>query len=350
MINFKDIFKYEPFSMDWKKKEDWYFKNLKKLTTHHIRNSYDYHKISNSLFSRKNSWKKISDLPYLHVSAFKDYSMKSISDKNVTSTYNSSGTTSSKKSKIFLDRDTSLLQTQALKKIFQDVLKNKKELLIVDSKYNVEKKFSFSAKKAAIRGFSINFDKKNYLLDSNNNIKISELLKLNNKKNFVIFGFTSQIWFNLIEQMKKYKILLKKNNGIVIHGGGWKKMQNKSINNNKFKEELKSILGVKHVFNYYGMIEQTGSVFIECEKGFFHSSIFSDILFRDKFLNVSKSKKVGLVQIMSLLPISYPGHNILTEDIGKLEGIDDCECGKKGKYFSILGRVKDAELRGCSDV
>ena len=150
--------------------------------------------------------------------------------------------------------------------------------------------------------------------------------------------------------MKKYKILLKKNNGIVIHGGGWKKMQNKSINNNKFKEELKSILGVKHVFNYYGMIEQTGSVFIECEKGFFHSSIFSDILFRDKFLNVSKSKKVGLVQIMSLLPISYPGHNILTEDIGKLEGIDDCECGKKGKYFSILGRVKDAELRGCSDV
>ena len=53
---------------------------------------------------------------------------------------------------------------------------------------------------------------------------------------------------------------------------------------------------------------------------------------------------------MSLLPLSYPGHNLLTEDIGKIEGIDDCKCGNKGKYFSIKGRVPDSELRGCSDV
>jgi hypothetical protein len=50
------------------------------------------------------------------------------------------------------------------------------------------------------------------------------------------------------------------------------------------------------------------------------------------------------------LPLSYPGHNILTEDIGIIKGIDNCKCGKKGKYFKVLGRVPDAELRGCSDV
>ena len=67
-------------------------------------------------------------------------------------------------------------------------------------------------------------------------------------------------------------------------------------------------------------------------------------------LKLSKIGETGLIQTLSLLPISYPGHNILTEDIGIIHGVDDCKCGKKGKYFSVLGRVPNAELRGCSDV
>ena len=35
---------------------------------------------------------------------------------------------------------------------------------------------------------------------------------------------------------------------------------------------------------------------------------------------------------------------------GKIEGIDNCKCGLKGKYFKVLGRAKKAEIRGCSDV
>ena len=37
------------------------------------------------------------------------------------------------------------------------------------------------------------------------------------------------------------------------------------------------------------------------------------------------------------------------EDEGIILGEDDCPCGRKGKYFKILGRLKDAEIRGCSD-
>ena len=90
--------------------------------------------------------------------------------------------------------------------------------------------------------------------------------------------------------------------------------------------------------------------FYFCEKGYFHCSIFSDIFIRNPKLELSKIKETGLIQILSLLPLSYPGHNILTEDIGIIKGIDNCKCGKKGKYFKVLGRVPDAELRGCSDV
>ena len=46
------------------------------------------------------------------------------------------------------------------------------------------------------------------------------------------------------------------------------------VDNKKFKNEIKNVFGLKNIYNYYGMIEQTGSVFLECEKGYFHCSIF----------------------------------------------------------------------------
>lgn len=53
--------------------------------------------------------------------------------------------------------------------------------------------------------------------------------------------------------------------------------------------------------------------------------------------------------MLSLLPRSYPGHSLLTEDMGVLLGEDDCPCGRLGKYVRVTGRVPKAEVRGCSD-
>ena len=52
---------------------------------------------------------------------------------------------------------------------------------------------------------------------------------------------------------------------------------------------------------------------------------------------------------MSLVPTSYPGNSIITEDIGEINGEDNCKCGRMGKYFLVHGRIDNAELRGCSD-
>ena len=59
-----------------------------------------------------------------------------------------------------------------------------------------------------------------------------------------------------------------------------------------------------------------------------------------------------MIQTVSMLPTSYPGHSLLTEDLGVIERIDQAGlpgCGRLGKAFRILGRVPRAELRGCSD-
>ena len=36
------------------------------------------------------------------------------------------------------------------------------------------------------------------------------------------------------------------------------------------------------------MVEQTGSIFMECENGYYHPSIFSEIIIRDEDLNIQK--------------------------------------------------------------
>ena len=97
-------------------------------------------------------------------------------------------------------------------------------------------------------------------------------------------------------------------------------MENLKIDNNKFRKLLLRKLHICNIVNYYGMVEQTGSIFIECSNcHLFKTSILSDVLIRDEKLNnISEEKKSGLLQVMSVLPTSYPGHSILTEDIGEL--------------------------------
>mgnify|MGYP000073311848 CR=1 FL=1 len=76
---------------------------------------------------------------------------------------------------------------------------------------------------------------------------------------------------------------------------------------------------------------------------------FSEIIIRNpKDFSIQPHGVEGLVQVISALPKSYPGHSLLTEDIGVIEG-EDIDNGWQGKYFRILGRAKKAELRGCSD-
>ncbi len=158
------------------------------------------------------------------------------------------------------------------------------------------------------------------------------------------------IWEHFCTALKTAGIRLALDNGIMIHGGGWKKLIEQAVDNDTFKNSISDVCGSARIYNYYGMVEQTGSIFMECEAGHLHASIFSDILIRDhRDFSSLPAGQEGLVQLLSLLPLSYPGHSILSEDVGKILGEDDCPCGRKGKYFMINGRIKNAEVRGCSD-
>ena len=354
MLDYKKIFAENPFSMTQRDKERWYYKYQKELTFYHYKNCIEYKKVADRIFGGINNSKKLSDLPFVPVYLFKDFDLNSKNNQNSSKILTSSGTTGTKTSRIYLDRKTSLLQSRALSTIFSNILNERKStIFFVDTPNVILGLDALSARGTAIKGFSQLVKKSIFLLDEKFDLKIEKLtkfLKQNPNEQFIIFGFTSFLWTYLIQKMQADKIKLSKNNGILIHGGGWKKMNDQAVDRHVFNEHIKDIIGVNSIHNYYGMVEQAGSVFLECEFGFFHTSIFSEIFIRDNNLKLSPIKQNGLIQTLSLLPLSYPGHNILTEDIGALEGIDDCSCGRKGKYFSIKGRVPGTELRGCSDV
>ena len=353
MIDYTPMLSINPFSYNKKEKDTWFFENQKILSKFHYDNCTEYKNIVDKIFINLELTSSLIDLPFVPARIFKYLDMKSKSDKEISVTLTSSGTSSNNVSKIKLDKRTSLIQSRVLNRIFSTILPRKKYTFFFVEQENQIKNNTISARTAAIRGFSHFVKDTKFMLDSNSKIVIDELNKFINEnpdEPYVIFGFTSLVWIKLVLELKKKNIKLCSNNGIMLHGGGWKKLTDQAVTRKKFNDTVSLQLGISAIHNYYGMVEQTGSVFLECEEGFFHSSIFSDVLIRNKNLEIANLNEEGLIQVLSLLPQSYPGHNILTEDIGMLIGIDNCKCGRKGKYFNVNGRVQGAELRGCSDV
>ena len=328
-----------------------FLKNINRLTNFHYENSNEYKKILNFFKFKKNRFYNVEDLPFLPARLFKEVNLKSIPNDKIFKTLLSSGTSGSSPSKIYLDKENANNQRIVLSKIFKSFVSEERVPMLIINKNIKFDNQKFNAKTAAIIGFSSFAKSTHYLINENDEIDYEILQdfldKFSNKK-FLIFGFTYDVHNFLINKLRKDNLNFE--NGILLHGGGWKKLEADKISNEKFKKKLNDKCNLKTIINYYGLIEQVGSIFFECPNcNVFICSDYSDILIRDKNLNVIEKGR-GFVQLLSLLPTSYPGHNILTEDIGEIVGENECRCGIKGKNFRIYGRLKEAELRGCSDV
>jgi phenylacetate-coenzyme A ligase PaaK-like adenylate-forming protein len=311
------------------------------------------------LFNYNLDNKNIKKIPPLPVSLFKNIDLLSVKKNKIIKTLLSSGTSGIVPSKIYLDGENSKNLTWVLTKIVESILGKKRiPMLIVDQNPRHSNRYNFNARIAAINGFSIFGKNITYLIDNNNKFKINELnkfLSIYGNDNFLIFGFTSIVYQHLLKNdiSRKLKYNLKK--GILIHGGGWKKLTDISITNKMFKDSFRKKYSLNKIHNYYGLVEQTGSIFIECEKcSLFKCSIYSDIFIRDKHLNIIEEKgKKGFLQVMSLIPSSYPGNNLLTEDIAEIVDSKKCKsCTHNyyGKLFKVYGRANNSEIRGCSNI
>ncbi len=328
---------------------------LRDLTRFHSEHSEIYNRILNKIYAKKDYSSSLETIPYLPVRLFKEYSLKSIPDGEVLKTLTSSGTTSQQVSKIAINKETSLLQTKALASIVTSFIGPKRlPMLIIDSEKTVGRNASMSARGAGLTGLS-NFGRNHtYVLDGDLNLMTDTLIDFVEKygdSEVLVFGFTFLVWKNFYQELKRKNLKISLPKGILIHSGGWKKLQEEAVTNETFKKSLLEQAGIQRIHNFYGMVEQVGSIFMECEHGFFHTPNFSEVIIREYTdWQPAPKGKSGILQVLSVLPRSYPGHSLLTEDMGTIHGTDDCPCGRKGTYFTVQGRVPKAELRGCSDV
>lgn len=353
-MNITELLNIAPYSLSKNEKKEILNSFLTKLTRHHYDNCPEYTKMMDGIGFDYNKEYDYNELPFLPVRLFKMFDLLSIDKEEIVKTMTSSGTSGQAVSRIYLDRETSTNQTKVLTKIVSSFIgKQRVPMIIIDTEAVVKNRNLFSARGAGILGFSMFGSKRIYALNEKMELNIELILEfLENHKNerIFLFGFTFMVWQHFYKQLIEKKIKLDLSNAVLIHGGGWKKLINESVSSYDFKEELNKVCGIKHIHDYYGMVEQTGSIYMECECGHLHVPVYSDIIIRraSDFSTATAGEK-GIIQVISILPFSYPGHSLLTEDEGILLGEDDCSCGRLGKYFKILGRLKNAEIRGCSD-
>ena len=327
---------------------------LAELTRRHYRQCVEYRKILKSLGTDLERIGSLEDIPFIPARIFKEFELRSVAQEDVFKTMTSSGTSGQQVSKIFLDRDTASFQTKILSRLMRDILGEKRlPMLIVDSPSVVKDRHSFSARGAGILGFSMFGQDVTYALDDSMNLdlaRIEAFCERNKGRPIFIFGFTFIIWQYFVTALRNIGCRLPLDLGVVLHGGGWKKLREVAVDTRDFRAALQDVAGVGKVVNYYGMVEQTGSLYMECEEGYLHAPVYADVVVRrPQDFRASDVGEEGIIQVLSILPLSYPGHSLLTEDLGVTIGVDDCKCGRKGKYFKVNGRLESAEVRGCSD-
>jgi len=341
------------FSLPQGEKEARLLAALKDLTAFHKSACPAYGRMIDLAFPSPAQAQTLAALPYLPISLFKYRALRSVAAAQVRVTVRSSGTTGDQKSQVFLDTPTARLASQSLAATLETVIgSGRHPMLIIDVPSTLKTQGGMGARSAAILGLMpFGYDhtfalREDLSLDED---ALAKFLTKHAAKPILIYGFTFLVWSALLPFCEK--TCLDLSDATLLHSGGWKHLAAQSIDNTAFKDRLRSATGLQKIINFYGMAEMPGVIFPENKNGLLYPPNFADVIIRDPltFAPVPDGQK-GLVQILSVLPRSFPGHSLLTEDMGVIESVDAGADGWMGKGLRLLGRAPKVPLRGCSDV
>jgi hypothetical protein len=347
---FERLLNQPPYSLKQADKEPLLLEGLNELTRYHYEKSPEYKRIIDAAWGGLRTYGSIADVPYLPVSLFKEMELKSTALPAMV--MRSSGTTGQRTSRIIIDNETARRQSEALIASFRPILGSRRvPFLAIDTK-DVIKPTDLTARGGGVLGMMKFGAKTAFALNSQLELDkelVENFARANGGEPFLIFGFTFLVWDKLYRSFADGEVDLS--NAILIHSGGWKKLEAQKVSNAEFRAALKRRFNMTNIFNFYGFVEQIGSVFIEGPDGLLYPPNFTDVIIRrGHSWEPAEVGEEGVIQVVSLLPRSYPGHSVLTEDMGVVETIDAGAGGRFGKAIRVVGRAPKTELRGCSDV
>ncbi|MEV6151245.1 acyl-protein synthetase [Nonomuraea sp. NPDC052129] len=333
------------FTLSQDAKEAALLPELVALTERHRRACLPYRRILDAI-GAVGPYERVADLPWLPVRLFKTHELRSVPESAVFRVLTSSGTTGQRPSRVYLDREAAAAQPRMLAATLRAVLGERRlPMLIVDSRSTI-RAATLSARGAGVLGMMHFGRDHTFVLDEGGSLDaeaVKGFLARHGGAPYLIFGFTFMAWSHLRE------LGLDLSHGVLIHSGGWKRLAEQAVDNATFRRRLGEECGLRRIHDFYGMVEQIGTVFLEGpDRGGLYCPDFADVVIRDPDTWQEAPPGVpGLIEVVSTLPTSYPGHVLLTEDLGVVHGVDDGVW--PGKRFSVLGRLPRAEARGCSD-
>ncbi|MDE6025348.1 MAG: hypothetical protein K2G45_07840 [Lachnospiraceae bacterium] len=352
------------YSDEEKKPGGHFYRALLEELCFHYDNNEKYRRFcDNKNFNPHTFEGEIVDIPPVHVSVFKELggSLRSVPEDEIKLTLQSSAT-SGASSSVAIDRITSKRQSKAMVRVLSDFIGNTRQpFLVMD--VNPREGFSelLGARYAAVSGYLKFASEVGYFLKVDKNYRyyfdidgMKDFIKnLDPKVPAVLFGFTYILFSEILKPLESEGQFFSLPEGSkVIHIGGWKKLEAQKIKKEDFNQLTARIFGVhtEDVIDIYGFTEQMGLNYPDCKCGYKHASLYSEVIVRDVVTKkVLSSGKEGLLEFVSIVPHSYPGNVVLTDDIGYIVE-EQYPCGRAGTKFCVTGRLKKAEIRGCGDI
>ena len=335
---------------------------LREVTRFHVQHCAPYARLCAKRGFDVEDWTDVAEVPYLPTSLFKDTLLLSVPEDEVFREVQSSATSSGRPSRMALDKQTSRRQSRCFNRTVLDRLGNQRvSFIVLDEPSVLSPSAVVSARSSTIKSLLFCASSAQTCLESApgglrlDSCRLDALLKEHGDQpeSLVIFGFTFILYHHVVRPMLERGHKLHLPGAKIVHIGGWKKLEGMKVTREKLVADCVECFGVseKDVVDLYGFTEQGGMIYPTCEAGRRHAPAWGEVLVRDPgTLEALAPGRQGLLQFISPIQTSYPGHNVLTEDVGMITGLDDCPCGRKGVTFDVLGRAQGAEVRGCGDI
>jgi hypothetical protein len=178
------------------------------------------------------------------------------------------------------------LQVKALSRIVAEFVGAQRlPMVIVDEGSFLSDRSRLSARAAGIIGFSTFGRYHFYLLNEALEpdwAGLQTYLAKHHDSRIFLFGFTFIVWQRFVILARAAGLSFRFPTGsLLVHGGDRKKLADQRFDNGASKAALAETFSIDRVHNYYGMVEQVGSIFFECEHGYLHAPSFGDLIVRD---------------------------------------------------------------------
>lgn len=308
------------------------------------------------------SAENVASLPYLSSGVFKANPPLALVDSSeILRTLSSSATSGQTPSRIALDRATAGRMTRSMALIVRDFIgAARRPYLVVDTSANLTSHAELRARGVAIQGLLpfatetvtclMEDEHGNPALDME---ALAAFAERWSEAEILIYGFTYVLWTCFVEPLRRVGTPLSMPNAFVLHSGGWKRLEELAVDHETFNQEVAAAIGCSpdRVIDYYGMVEDVGVVYPDCRFGNKHVPTFAEVVIRHPLtLQPVKAGEKGMLQFCSVLPTSFPGFLVLTDDVAEFIDDDGCPCGRRGTCFRFAGRVPKTEMRGCGNL